>query len=487
MHNIRSSKIRTCSLPSLLLALTCALILHAEGNPPTAASLHPQLRYHPEAEAIVCQNGGDDFNRPLYCNQRWPTVYVGDRPRWAGLDWGGGFGHLDIAMHRGNETVWLHDFKNIISRYLPGRMQWILTDERFAGLQITVGTTTLANGIGFAVQVVSQGAQAQDELLWHYGNYLVGSGVEGLPQVKKRADDATTPYSVTTSKGGFDTQLIDPLKIIENPPPLRIIGRFDVPVTLKKVASTTPADAKIVLVAETQSKDKGVCATTELSDTNPLSFALHVDSITDRPYSIYTAWPGSQHLTPAQLDPAQRKFEQSLKDTPAQVFDAGWQHATQIGSMVSVYPPDPFLDAQVGASCSATYGLYVAPVFTHGGSAWRIQMPGWRMLDGATACGCHQLVKDEAIYYLKTMIKSSPFTNPKANAAGTEEAGDSRFYGKGRIGIDMGIRLAFARGGEAQGNHFGSVVARSRGRVDGRELDESCQPATGNTEELRHQ
>ena len=423
----------------MLFALTCMFILQATQNSAAQAvpSSHPQLRYHPEGEAIVCQNGGSDFNRPLYCNQTWPTIYTGDRPRWAGLDWNGGFGHLDIALQRGNDVVWLHDFKNITSRYSPGRMQWILTDERLAELQITVASTTLASGTGYAVQVVSKGGLPQDKLLWHYGNYLVGSGFEGDPQVRKQADDATTPYDVATLNDGFDTQLVDPVKFIENPPPLRIIGRFNVPVVLKKLASTPPADARALLTAVAQPADKGVCATTELTDASPISFVLHLDCLTKRPYSIYDVWAGSKHLTPEQLDPAKRQFAQSIKDTPAQVFEAGWEHATQIGRRVSVKTPDPFLDAQVAASCAAVYGLYVAPVFTHGGNAWRIQMPGWRMLDGATAYGWHQLVKDEAAYYLKTMVTSSTKTAPHANAAGTEEAPDSRFYGKGRIGIDM--------------------------------------------------
>jgi len=429
------------NVAALLLILSGTLNLQGVEKAAAQAvpSSHPQLRYHPEGEAIVCTNGGSDFNRPLYCNQSWPTIYVGDRPRWAGLDWNGVFGHLDLALQRGNDVVWLHDFKSITSRYSPGRMQWILADERFAGLQIIVGSTTLASGTGYAVQVVSNGARPQDKLLWLYGTYLIGSGFEGDPQVRKQADDANTPYTVATLNDGFDTQLVEPARFIENPPPLRMIGRFDVPVVLKKLASTLPADAKALLTAVTQPVDKGVCVTTELTDGKPISFALYLDCLTKRPFSIYDVWAGSKHLTPEQLDPAKRQFAQSIKDMPARAFEAGWERATQIGRVASVKTPDPFLDAQVAASCSAVYGLYVAPVFTHGGNAWRIQMPGWRMLDGATAYGWHQLVKAEAAYYLKTMITSSTNTAPHANAAGTEEGKESRFYGKGRIGIDMGM------------------------------------------------
>jgi hypothetical protein len=441
MNDKSKGKSRLIYVSLLLFALTGTLTLQAAENAATQAvpSMHPQLRYHPEGEAIVCQNGGSDFNRPLYSNQKFPVVYIGDRPRWAGLDQNGVFGHLNLALQRGNDVVWLHDFKNITSRYLPGRMQWILADERFAGLQITIETTTLASGVGFAVRVAAKGTQPQDKLMWLYGGYLIGSGLDGQAMVGKPADDANAPYEVTTGNDGFDAQLVDPEKFIENPPPLRVLGRFDVPVVLKKLSSTPPAEAKELLTAVAQPIDKGVCATMELTDAKPVNFALHVDSITERTYSLCTPWLGSQHLTPAQLDPTTRQFAQSITNTPAQAFAAGWEHATQIGRMAVVKSPDPYLDAQVAASSSAVYGLYVAPVFTHGGSQWRCQMPGWRMLDGATAYGWHQLVKDEAAFYLKTMITSSTNTAPHANAAGTEEAADSRYYGKGRIGIDQGM------------------------------------------------
>jgi hypothetical protein len=174
--------------------------------------LHPQLRYHPEGEAIVCQNGGNDFNRPIYSNQKFPVVYIGDRPRWAGLDQNGIFGRLNLALQRGSDAVWLHDFKNITSRYLPGRMQWILADERFAGLQITIETTTLASGVGYVVRAAAKGTQPQDKLMWLYGGYLIGSGLDGQAMVGKPADDANAPYKVTTGNDGFDAQLVDPAK-----------------------------------------------------------------------------------------------------------------------------------------------------------------------------------------------------------------------------------------------------------------------------------
>ncbi len=404
----------------------------------TASAQHPQLRYRPEGEAIVTTNGGGDYNRPLYCNKAWPVVYAGDRPRLVGLDWNGVFGHLDMALVRQGVSVWLYDFDTITSRYLPGRMQWLLSDKRFKGLQITLEATTLASGVGFTMQLSSKGAQPQDRLLWHYGGYLIGWGLNGHEQIRAATDDAKTPYITTTVESGFDVQLVDSGKYVDNPPPLRIIGQFSDLAEVRRVSSARPVDPAAMLTAEPQPNDKGVCVVTGMSDAKAISMAVHVDSITDRPYSIYNTWQGSKHLTPSQLDPSVRKFDQTIKQTPAQTFATARKHAMKIGQTVTVQSPDPYLDAQASAASSAVYGLYVAPVFTHGGSIWRCQMPGWRMLDGATAYGWHQLVKDEAKYYIDTIIKSSTFTAPKANAVGTEEASDSRYYGKGRIGIDQG-------------------------------------------------
>ncbi|MHB1460841.1 MAG: LamG-like jellyroll fold domain-containing protein [Armatimonadota bacterium] len=420
--------------------MLCLLASLATGGLAAAAASapHSQLRYHPEGEAIVTTNGGGEYNRPLYCNKAWPVVYAGDRPRLVGLDWNGVFGHLDIALVRQGMSVWLYDFDTITTRYLPGRMQWLLTDKRFPGLQIKLEAATLASGVGFTVQLSSKGAQPQDKLLWHYGGYLIGWGLDGQAQIKASTDDAATPYIATVGQNGFDVQLVDPGKYTDNPPPLRIVGQFSELAEARLVSSSRPADPGTMLTADSQSTDKGVCVVTGLADVRAISLAVYVDSITDRPYSIYNTWQGSKYLTPAKLDPTVRRFDETIKQSPAPAFAAGWKHATQIGRTVVVQSPDPYLDAQASAACSAVYGLYVAPVFTHGGSQWRCQMPGWRMLDGATAYGWHQLVKDEAKYYIDTIIKSSNFTTPKANAAGTEEASDSRYYGKGRIGIDQG-------------------------------------------------
>ena len=59
--NTHMTSVTKVNAVALLLALTSTFSLQAEETPAVQAvpSSHPQLRYHPEGEAIVCQNGGD--------------------------------------------------------------------------------------------------------------------------------------------------------------------------------------------------------------------------------------------------------------------------------------------------------------------------------------------------------------------------------------------------------------------------------------------
>ena len=94
----------------------------------------------------------------------------------------------------------------------------------------------------------------------------------------------------------------------------------------------------------------------------------------------------------------------TAKPLPAQrAFDEGLARVTALGRRVVVETPDAYFNAGVGASCAAMYGLYIAEggqsAFVHGGTAWRNVYPGWRVMDGATAYGWHDLVATAAKYH----------------------------------------------------------------------------------------
>jgi len=123
------------------------------------------------------------------------------------------------------------------------------------------------------------------------------------------------------------------------------------------------------------------------------------------------------------------------KPIPAtRAFDDGLARVERLGRQVIVKTPDDYFDAGVGASCAAMYGLYVAPTFVHGGSKWRAPYLGWRVMDGATAYGWHDLVMNDARARSRDQVtKPNGKTKAQSDDFGAEQAKNSRFYGLGKI------------------------------------------------------
>jgi len=117
----------------------------------------------------------------------------------------------------------------------------------------------------------------------------------------------------------------------------------------------------------------------------------------------------------------------------AKAFDAGLARVEKLGRQVVVETPDPYFNAGVGASCAAMYGMYIEPWFSHGGSHWRQCFPGWRIMDGVTAYGWHDLVANAMKYHGDRQVTNSANTQAEANPNGAEQSKNSRFYGVGKI------------------------------------------------------
>lgn len=122
------------------------------------------------------------------------------------------------------------------------------------------------------------------------------------------------------------------------------------------------------------------------------------------------------------------------KPVPATgAFEAGLARVGKLGRQVVVETPDPYFNAGVGASCAAMYGMYIEPWFSHGGSHWRTCFPGWRIMDGVTAYGWHDLVANAMKYHCDRQVTESANTKADADPNGAEQSKQSRFYGVGKI------------------------------------------------------
>jgi len=143
-------------------------------------------------------------------------------------------------------------------------------------------------------------------------------------------------------------------------------------------------------------------------------------------------------------------------------FEKGIDRAESLARRVFVNTPDPYLNAAVGASAAAVNGLFVDPCFVHGGSAWRQQQPGWRMMAGATVYGWHDLLYRALKYWDTQMIKENngkTETAPSITGCQQEET-KSRIFGKGFIDYHQPFHYEF------QTQFFDEAVREWRATAD---------------------
>jgi hypothetical protein len=306
-------------------------------------------------------------------------------------------GVLYAGIERGAARLPLHQFRERVMRYRPGRIEWEASDPRLPGLKVKLLGTTLADATGFTARLAVEGAKSGDNALWAFfppnpekgGSFRLKTEQDGY----QLAPEPSTAFS-------------------------HVIGRLSSPVTKweqidyakrENFSAATPLRDGIV-------KNAGWIATVPLSDI-PQSIAVGID---DNEGSYLS------NLRKA-LDPA------AVEDA-ARAFDRGLARVKSLGESVLVDTPDPYLNAAVGASVAASYGMFVHKCFVHGGSMWRYQMPGWRTMGGAISYGWTDQVRRAVELYDGLQIKKDDTkTKAEFSPSGCQQWGNSRFFGEGFV------------------------------------------------------
>jgi len=137
------------------------------------------LRYRPDGDDFVIDNGIEFFNRPLYGGNSAFRVDGGDKPEFSlYLPGRGGNLRLGVCMPAaGARCLWLHDAARITTRYRPGELHYEIRDAQLgAGGRITVVALAYAATEGLGVQVQGAGLPAAAQLVIAFG---AGDGKRG--------------------------------------------------------------------------------------------------------------------------------------------------------------------------------------------------------------------------------------------------------------------------------------------------------------------
>ena len=137
--------------------------------PNLATNVDRPLRYRPDGEDFVVEDGTEFFNRPLYGGHTAFRVDAGDRPELA-LYLPGRGGNLRLGLRRGTSAKWLHRADHIVARYRPGTMRYAIRDPLLGdGGVLLVEAVALHQREALAVRVRREGGDDGVELLFAYG------------------------------------------------------------------------------------------------------------------------------------------------------------------------------------------------------------------------------------------------------------------------------------------------------------------------------
>jgi Domain of unknown function (DUF4450) len=115
----------------LLLWLAGCSAAFAQGLQPNLVdNIARPLRYTPDGQDFVIENGGEFFNRPLYGGNTAFRADAGDQPEFS-LYLPGHGGNLRIGLKSARGAKWLHEAVRITARYRPGEMLYEIRDARW--------------------------------------------------------------------------------------------------------------------------------------------------------------------------------------------------------------------------------------------------------------------------------------------------------------------------------------------------------------------
>lgn len=390
-------------------ALAAAMLAQAAGlaagaGPSATGGLRPNLegrvqqalRYRPDGQDFVIDNGAEFFNRSLYGGNTAFRADGGDKPEFL-LYLPGRGGNLRLAVRTAAGAVWLHQAAAITTRYRPGELRYEIRDPAFgpSGV-VSIVALAYARTEGLIVRTEAQGLGAGAELVWAYGGVNGARGVrDGDIGTEKVPISEYFQFQAEHARGnrvtldGDGYTLASRAGLIAGVAPagstLRIADGAqwnDLPALL--APQSTNADA-----AETASPI--VLGRVLLQNDAPLLLSLQrlpggAPAQDLDQYKAVTA--GKPAAAPKKIIPLDPQYARS--QLPA-LFAETQQHFAALRRTVSIDTPDPYLNAAVGALNVAADALWdeADQAIMHGAIAWRTKLLGWRGPYALDALGWH--------------------------------------------------------------------------------------------------
>jgi len=391
---------------------------HAQSQPEWDVVMQPNLagrtarplRYWPAGTDFVITNGGEFFNRPLYCLNSAFRVDGGDIPEFSIYLPGRG-GNLRLGIKTIAGVKWAHEMQTVVARYRPGSLNYEIRDALFGEGELRVSALPMHKKKGLVVRVEFVGSATQPvELVWAFGG---ANGMRG-----RRGGDI-----------GCEREPVNrffqlrPEQCRDN----QVSIRTNVAVLSSRVATLAcigPVGAQLAVADAT----KWAAANVLLE-----SVGQHTDTpVLVGRVLLQPAQP--VYLAVQQITSGERSDDSALGEAYnpvelADVFTRAEQHRRAIAGRVAVDTPDSFINAAVAALCVAADAIWDEQqgAFMHGAVAWRSKLLGWRGPYAGDALGWHDRARRHFSYWASQQVTNPvpeklPPPDPDSNLSRCEAA-----------------------------------------------------------------
>jgi hypothetical protein len=436
MHFLRAMN---APFKTLLVILSFIAFSDVYGQNPLTATSRVQpnlidnvdrpLRYRPDGQDFVIENGNEFFNRPLYGGNTAFRIDAGDRPEFT-LYLPGRGGNLRLGLRTPNGAKWLHNATRIVTRYRPGEMIYEVADSLLGTGKLEVRVLALAETEGLIVRAELLATSNVIELFWAYG------GVTGK-RGRRDGDIGTERVPISeyfqlqpefcrgnrfTIDGNHFTVRSTPAILSGAASPGTQFAIVDAPkwADIAALAATTgqPTTLPVLLGQIHLTPEKPTflaiqCTTRKNVESSELTTYLEVKGEKD----------ASTATAPTATMPA------LASDDLPRIFAEAEEHFRALRVQVSVETPDRFLNAAVAALNVAADAVWDEPqgVVMHGAIAWRSKLLGWRGPYAMDALGRHDRARRHLTYWAGRQNTSPvpdklPPPDEKANLARSEAA-----------------------------------------------------------------
>ena len=366
-----------------------------------------EVRYRPEGNDIVMENGTRRFNRALYGSNTAFRAEAGDLPEFA-LYMPGMGGNLKFGFVINGKSKWFIEAKNIKAIYRAGSMLYEIKDELLGNTVIYLHAIALYDREGLIVKLSTSNAPASLQIVAAYGG---ATGKKFSRDGDIGADPESSFYLkpeyckdnfFMISKNNFTLQygFAKPLSEEERYEVQHLSENTNksspVKEKSKELYGIFPATAVLRIKDATQLRSPLNILTLESDGTAPIITAsVTLNNQEDYFFSILVP----QKNTLDYYEALPRRFQEA--ETARK----------KIADRIKVSTPDPYINTLGSVLSVAADAVWEDPSFMHGAIAWRMRLNGWRGAYVADVLGWHDRARAHFSSYALSQVKM-PLSGP---------------------------------------------------------------------------